>query len=346
LTPRQRLGHPRCDKSRKEVFAVHCIRSLAAAVIFCLTAAHGLADDAATLRLADDFELDDFAPDGGLYYKDNFEQSAGTVTFQSDDVRHGKGALQLTLVPICPAARSGCSERAEVWERSEVLARYDSPLWYGFSMKLADPIPADDHRYLMAQWKRQILPGAQKAYSPFLALRLDKGKLIMTIDSDSLSVVPLGSEGRETDCLPGEAPVNHRPHDGQTRALVAFEAGMPVADWRYVNGCTSDLEVIRHAPGLPAANSGWIDFAFFIQTGPEGDGRIEILANDRWIASVKGRIGHGGEGLGDNQYFKFGPYRAAHDSKWSVLYDRFRRGPGCEHVASETACNTVELAAR
>lgn len=324
---------------------MHCIRSLATVVAFCLTAAHGLADDKAAPRLADDFELGDFAPGGGLYYKDNFEQTAGTVTFQGDDVRNGTGALKLTIEPICPD-RDGCSERAEVWERPEVLAPYDSAVWYGFSMKLADPVPQDDHRYVMAQWKRQILPGAAKDYSPFLALRLDKGKLIFTIDSDSLRVAPLGSDGRETDCLPGEVPVSDRPDDGQTRALAAFEEGMPVADWRYVNGCTGDLEVIRHAPGLPAADSGWIDFAFMIQTGPEGDGRIEILANERWIATVKGRIGHEGEGLGEKQYFKFGPYRAAHTTEWTVLYDRFRRGPNCEDVASEAACNTVELAAR
>jgi hypothetical protein len=325
--------------------AVHCIRSLATAVIFCLAASHAVADENAALRLADDFDLGDFAPEGGLYYKDNFEQTAGTVTFQSDDVRNGTKALKLTIEPICPTS-SGCSERAEIWERPEVLARYDSTVWYGFSMKLADPVPQDEHRYVMAQWKREIIPGAKKNYSPFLALRLDRGRLIFTIDSDSLSVVPLGGEGRETGCLPGEAPVNDRKKYGQTRALAAFQAGMPVTDWRYVNGCTSDLEVIRHAPGLPPADSGWIDFAFKIQTGPDGDGRIEILANERWIATVKGRIGHQGDGLGDNQYFKFGPYRAAHETKWTVLYDRFRRGPHCEDVASENACTMIELAAR
>jgi hypothetical protein len=312
----------------------------------CLTAAHGLADDAAKLRLADDFELGDFAPDGGLYYKKNFEQSAGTVTFQSDDVRHGTAALMLTVNPICPTARTGCSERAEVWERPEVLANYDSPLWYGFSMKLVDPIPDDDHRYLMAQWKRQIVSGTETSYSPFFALRLDKGRLTMTIDSDSLSVVALGGEGRETGCLPGEALVNNRPRHHQTRSLAAFEEGMPMDEWRYVNGCTGDLEVIQHEPGLPAADSGWIDFAFFIQTGPQGGGRIEIIANDRWIATVQGRIGHEGPGLGDKQYFKFGPYRAAHETEWSVLYDRFRRGPNCEDVASAKACTMLELAAR
>jgi hypothetical protein len=325
------------------------MRILATAVIFCLTASHAMADDAhpdgAPLRLADDFELGDFAPEGGLYYKDNFEQSAGTVAFQSGDVRNGEAALKLSIVPICPGT-GGCSERAEIWERPEVLARYDSPVWYGFSMKLAEPIPTDDHRYVMAQWKREILPGAEKSYSPFFALRLDKGRLIFTIDSDSLDVVPLGSGPRETDCLPGEAPVNDRKAYGQTRALAAFQEGKLVTEWRYVNGCTSDLEVIRHAPGLPAADSGWIDFAFMIQTGPKGGGRIEILANDRWIATITGRIGHEGEGLGRNQYFKFGPYRAANETEWTVLYDRFRRGPACEDVASPKACNKVELAAR
>lgn len=324
---------------------MHCIRYLATPIVLCLTTALGVAGDRAALRLADDFELGHFAPGGGLYYKDNFEQSAGTVTFQSDDVRNGKGALKLTIEPICSGG-GGCSERAEVWERPEVLASYDSPVWYGFSMKLADPVPSDDHRYVMAQWKRQIMPGAEKDYSPFFALRLDKGRLVLTIDSDSLSVAPLGSEAREGDCLPGEAPVNDRDEYGQTRVLAAFEEGMSVADWRYVNGCTSDLEVIRHAPGLPAADSGWIDFAFMIQTGPEGGGRIEILANERWIATVKGRIGHQGEGLGDKQYFKFGPYRAAQETEWTVLYDRFRRGPECEDVASVKACSMVELAAR
>lgn len=325
---------------------MQCFRSLASVVVFCLSASHGLADDGAALRLADDFELGRFAPGGGLYYKDNFEQSAGTVTFQSDDVRDGNSALKLTIVPNCHGEGAGCSERAEVWERPEVLARYDSPVWYGFSMKLADPVPTDDHRYVMAQWKRQILPGAAKDYSPFLALRLDKGKLVVTIESDSLSVVPLGGDGRKTDCLPGEAPVSDRKDDGQTRALAAFQDVMPVAQWRSINGCTGDLEVVRHAPGLPAADSGWIDFAFMIQTGPDGGGRIEILANERWIATVKGRIGHQGEGLGDKQYFKFGPYRAAQETEWTVLYDRFRRGPDCEDVTSARACRLVELASR
>ena len=295
-------------------------------------------------RLADDFELGDFAPEGGLYYKNNFEQSAGTVEFQSGDVRDGNGALTLSLRPNCSADHDGCSERAEVWERPEVLAPYDKPLWYGFSMKLVEPIPDDAHRYLLAQWKRQLTPEAGKDYSPFLAIRLDRGRLTVTVDSDSLRVFPLGSGERKTGCLPGETPVADRPHDGQTRALIAYEEGMPITEWRYVDGCTSDISVVQHAPGLPQAASGWIDLAFFIQTGPKGGGRIDVMANGRLIASATGRIGHAGDGLGEKQYFKFGPYRAAHSTDWTVLYDRFRRGPRCEDVVSEKACSLLDVA--
>ena len=93
--------------------------------------------------------------------------------------------------------------------------------------------------------------------------------------------------------------------------------------------------------GKSAAASGWIDFAFFIQTGPDGDGRIEIIANGKHIVTVKGHIGHQGAGLGANQYFKFGPYRAPHAGTWSVLYDRFRRGPACTDVADAAVCKAV-----
>ncbi len=45
-------------------------------------------------KLFDGFEGQDFSPDGGLYYRENFEQSAGTVEFQSIVKRNGNGATQ------------------------------------------------------------------------------------------------------------------------------------------------------------------------------------------------------------------------------------------------------------
>ena len=288
--------------------------------------------------LADDFEGQDFDPKGGLYYKKNFEQSAGTVRFISTEARQGKQALALSIRPLCPVGAGDCSERAEVWEKKNVLVPYGEEVWYAFSMKLAAPIPRDDHRYLMAQWKRQITPAARKSYSPFLALRLDKGKIVVTVETDEVKAEPLGTPERPDRCKPGETLVNNRPHDRQTRALVAWQTDMAVTTWRYQNACTSDILVKPYREGLPAAETGWIDFVFAIRTGPRGNGRIAIAANGRPVALVTGRIGHEGVGLGDDMYFKFGPYRAGQDSVWTVLYDRFRRGARCSDVTAGAVC--------
>ncbi len=156
-----------------------------------------------------------------------------------------------------------------MWEKRKVLVPYGDEVWYAFSMKMVDPIPQEDHRYLMAQWKRQIRPEAQKSYSPFLALRLDKGKIIFTTETDEVKVEPLGTAERPDKCKPGETLVDNRPHDEQTRALVAWQADMAPSAWRYHNGCTSEIKLKRYGP-LPAANSGWIDFVFDVKTGPRG----------------------------------------------------------------------------
>ena len=59
----------------------------------------------------------DFAPAGGLYYKQNFEQSAGTVDFQKDVELHGEGALKLSVKPMCPADDEGLQRACRIWEK-------------------------------------------------------------------------------------------------------------------------------------------------------------------------------------------------------------------------------------
>ena len=312
----------------------------AAMVLAALTAAPQAGRSQPLLPvLADDFEGQDFDPDGGLYYKKNFEQSAGTVRFVSSDARQGRQALALSIRPLCPVGAGDCSERAEVWEKKKVLVPYGEAVWYAFSMKLADPIPQDDHRYLMAQWKRQITAAAQKSYSPFLALRLDKGKIVITVETDEVKVEPLGTPERPERCKAGETLVANRPHDRQTRALVAWQSDMAVTAWRYQNACTRDILVKTYGHNLPSAESGWIDFVFAVRTGPHGNGRIAIAANGQPVALVTGHIGHDGVGLGAAMYFKFGPYRAGQDSVWTVLYDRFRRGARCSDVTAGAVCD-------
>ena len=98
-----------------------------------------------------------------------------------------QGALKLSVKPLCTADDEGCSERAEIWERTELRVPYDQGVWYGFAVKFADPIPTDDHRYLIAQWKREIDPGAEGDFSPFLALRVRNGKLFATVETNFIA---------------------------------------------------------------------------------------------------------------------------------------------------------------
>jgi hypothetical protein len=286
--------------------------------------------------LRDSLEGPHFTEAGGLYYKENYEQSAGTFEFQQGVGRNGKGALKLTIRPLCPTREDGCSERAEIWEKPKLRVPYDEGVWYGFAVKFADPIPQDDHRYLVAQWKREIDPGAEGDFSPFLALRLRNGKLFATVETN---YVEQGATERAAQACDGKnAPVWLRPETNQMRALVATDPSWTPKDAEIYASCTSAIQVIDHGNKLPAPSSGWIDFAVYTKPGPDGAGHIELFANGRPIVTVKGHIGHADPGLGPNQYFKFGPYRAANSGEWTLYYDDFRRSPHCKDVLTAATC--------
>jgi hypothetical protein len=310
-------------------------RVMSAAGLAAALCASAQADPASQV-LRDGFDGPTFAEAGGLYYRDNFEQSAGTVEFQREVVRDGGGALRLSVRPLCATGTGGCSERAEIWERTELRVPYDRGVWYGFAVKFADPIPRDDHRYLIAQWKREIDPGAAGDFSPFLALRLRNGKLFATVETNYIA--PPASAPPASGACGAGTPVWLRPKINQMRALVATDPNWTPADGDYFTGCTHAIKVVDHGNRLPPPDSGWIDFAVYTQPGPDGSGRIELLANGKPVVTVTGHIGHADPGLGRNQYFKFGPYRGAHSNEWTLYYDDFRRSPRCDDVLDAYAC--------
>jgi hypothetical protein len=310
-----------------------CIAGLAAAL--ALASTHCSASSIQALY--DGFEGKEFSPAGGLYYKSNEEQSAGSAEFQSQVTYKGKGALKLSVKPYCAKDDEDCSERAEIWERPELWAPYDQGVWYGFAVKFADPVPQDDHRYVIAQWKREIA-GTKGDFSPFLALRMNKGRLFATVETNLVKATKIESEGKPAACQGGETQVWLRPETNQTRALVATDANWRTENGERYNACTAELTVSQHGNALPDPKSGWIDFAIYSKPGPDGTGHLEIFANDKRIVTVKGRIGHAEQGLGPDQYFKFGPYRAGHDNVWTLYYDEFRRSPKCSDVLKLAAC--------
>lgn len=278
--------------------------------------------------LYDPMDGPDFARKGGLYYKQNYEQSAGHHTFTRD------GTLRLSVNSLCPPEDAGCSERAEVWERPALRVPYFEGIWYGFSVRFGDPIPQDDHRYLIAQWKREIGPAAKGDYSPFLAFRLNRGQLFATVETRNRPVQPKVN-GR---CPTGTTPVWVRAEDAQMRVLVSTDAGWSNADGPEFSACTADVQVKYDAPFPSPSTTDWTRFAVYTRPGPAGDGMIRIFANDRPIVTITGRIGHADAGLGPNQYFKFGPYRDGAPDRWTLYYDDFRRSPDCADVLPATAC--------
>ncbi|MDJ1635716.1 polysaccharide lyase [Rhizobium rhizogenes] len=294
-----------------------------------------LAKDPAQLVLRDGFDGTDFDPTGHLYYRDNSEQKAGTVEFQSEVKRSGTGALKLSVKPLCAPGKANCSERAEIWERTKYRVPYDQGVWYGFAVKFADPIPSGDHRYLIAQWKREIGPTAKGDFSPFLALRLNNGKLFATVETNYVAPPKTYSHDGAKACDGNQTPVWFRSDTNQMRALVATDSNWGKDDGQEFTGCTSAITVTDHGNKLPTPDSGWIDFAIYTKPGPDGTGHIELFANNKWIVTIKGHVGHADKGLGKNQYFKFGPYRAADTTEWTLYYDDFRRSPSCADVLSD-----------
>jgi hypothetical protein len=312
------------------------IRWAGLVAIFLLSGAAQAADWASPLF--DGFDGSDFSPQGGLYYRENFEQSAGTIEFQTDVKLQGAGALKLSVKPLCTVDDDGCSERAEIWEKTALRVPYTEGVWYGFAVKFGDPIPTDDHRYLIAQWKREIDPGAEGDFSPFLALRVRNGKLFATVETNYVAPGEVKPEAGGGSCAAGSTPVWFRPETNQMRALVATDPTWNDGDNDLYHDCTTAISVIDHGNKLPLPSSGWIVFAVYTKPGPDGTGRIDIFANGKPVVTIKGHIGHADNGLGKHQYFKFGPYRAGHSNGWTMYYDDFRRSPKCADVMGEGPC--------
>ena len=312
------------------IYKTGAARLAAAASMLSIVSAPVLGQGQNVLR--DDFDGPAFSDSGQLFYKKNAEQAAGTIRFQSQVVRAGSGALELSVHATCRKDDDGCSERAEVWERPKTHVPYNDGAWYAFAVKFGLPIPQDDHRYVIAQWKREILDDALTDFSPLLAIRLNRGKLFVTVETDSVPVRRDVGIDAQAQCGPGETAVWSAANRTQVRALVAAQGDWTPADGRLFDACTAAIKVETHGAVLPAPESGWIDFVIHSKPGPTGDGRIEIIANGGWVATITGQIGHEGPGLGANQYFKFGPYRAAGTCEWTMYYDSFRRGPACADV--------------
>ncbi|TMV35760.1 hypothetical protein FGG78_44220, partial [Thioclava sp. BHET1] len=128
---------------------------------------------------------------------------------------------------------------------------FDKGIWDGFAVKFGDPIPQDDHRYLIAQWKREIGPTAKGDFSPFLALRMERGRLFVTVETNYHPAVSVGPKGKLAQCPAGQTPVWLRPKTDQMRALIVADGGWTPRDGPEFNACTDRIKVVLHGNPLP-----------------------------------------------------------------------------------------------
>ena len=305
-----------------------------------LGAAVACSEDLYQRKLYENFDGGTFSETGGLYYRDNEEQRAGVAEFQSEIKRNGTGSIKLTVRPNCEEALVRCSERAEIWEHTRLRVPYDRGVWYGFAVKFGAPHPVNDERYLIAQWKREIGPTAQGDFSPFLGFRYTGGNLSVTVETNHDSSG--STRALNGICPDGTSPVWLRPETRQMRVLaVAPPDWDPSSEYRY-RYCTPKVTITDRGAKLPHPSKGWMHFAVYSQPDPDGSGHIEIFSDGEWIVTVRGAIGHADEGLGKNQYFKFGPYRDGTSENWVMYYDDFVRSSRCEDVLGDAEkCSRV-----
>jgi hypothetical protein len=251
-------------------------------------------------------------------------------------VRSGRYAVGMALLPdgtLPPAVppeevarrRSGCldtmpgavfkpedDQRAELWLQSTQPAGTDS--WFGFSFRIDSPdAGAGGNRLVVGQWKQH---GSQ---SPFLAQRFKGGAFHLTLEQATASpgqqcrVLVAWQDGYDFSDFP--AGTRSFLHGGADELDVELPPA-PAAD------CSRGLAIDRMAP-LPSPFGAWVDMVVHLRVAGRPDDLVEIWADGRPIAAVRGPVG---SPSGRDQYFKFGPYRDPSPAPLVVRFDDFARG--------------------
>lgn len=225
---------------------------------------------------------------------------AQTGEFWSD-ARLARSDRRSVAVRVTPDMR-GCGakcQRNEIRTTPRDRVLFGQEAWYSFSFRMDGTLPSrQTKRWVSGQWKQQC------SGSPFLAQRFDRGVFQITVQDNNCRVIVASSED-----LGKKLPVAHQ---------TGKQAGRRAA-------CASDIKVEYSAnPTLPDPFGNWVDMSYRVRGGRNGTGLVEIWADGRFIARVKGSIGYD-HMSGPQQYFKFGIYRSPVPGASVVRLDRFRR---------------------
>ena len=221
-------------------------------------------------------------------------------------VRSGRGALAVHVAEADRDCKNTC-QRNEIRIANNRRLTFGQEAWYGFSFRIDGHVPPGAPiRWVVGQWKEE------SDGSPFLAQRYSGGVFHITVQHNDCRVLVARSGSTREAFLSRLA----------ARAFHEFPFVTNVKDYT----CESGIEVTYGKnPILPDPKSGWVDMAYFVKGGRNGDGVIEVWAGGRFIARVTGSIGNDAV-FGETQYFKIGMYRDPAPGAATLYFDSFRRG--------------------
>ncbi len=118
------------------------------------------------------------------------------------------------------------------------------------------PFPHDDHRYLIAQWKREIDPGRRGRFQSVPGAAAEQRQAVRhRRDQLSSRRARRSAEGTPAGCAAGETPVWLRPETNQMRALVATDGRLGTGGRRALQRL--HRRITRHRPRQQAADAGF-----------------------------------------------------------------------------------------
>ena len=284
--------------------AISCLRFTAFCtalfVLSCLQTtvrAQTLAD-----RITDDFEQ----PSLNLRLWNPLQIRPGRYRIDRTFTRTGHGALSIS-VSTPDLDCDGTCQRNEIRIANHLRLRFGQGAWYGFSFQVRGNIAPDTlSRWVIGQWKEET------DGSPFLAQRYSGRVFHITAQNNDCRVLVARSGSTAQAFL---KTLNARDYG-------AFSFVTNVRDY----ACDPGIEVeYGDDPILPDPYGAWVDMVYFVQGGRNGTGVIEVWANGRFVARLKGSIGNDAV-FGPSQYFKIGMYRDPMPGDATLYFDNFRRG--------------------
>ncbi len=272
---------------------------------------------------------------------------------QSKERREGQKALGISLKKKDATNRSG-KYKHELWIANSKRCLFGEEVWYSFSFRINGEFPrTGTTRWVIGQWKEET------EGSPFLAQRFDNGVFHISIQENDKRMIIASAPGDYdakfrffTDAFRESLPMA----DGEIRSDLDWEkeidrfsfegrdafsysdfreaimnqdvSGFPfLADPESLMPIEGLTILPSENPFLPDPNKGWVDMRYRVKGDRQGNGLIEVWADDRFIVRVTGKIGND-DFAGPTQYFKMGHYRDTdRDFRHATLYfDNFRRG--------------------